>query len=311
MSDGYFPHGSSVLRHVHEQKVVGRLYGWHSLFVQATDPLAFAGLIHGSSSDAYHRPYGRLTRTAITMERVYFGSKEEADKLTERVWQMHAKVRGHIDEQAGHWKAGTRFEANDPAFLLWILACLAHSSLTIYEAFVSPLTDDERERFWQDYRLVGELFGLPSIYAPQSFSDFQEYMENRLASDDLHVTQEADSLATFLLLNMPLPPHRAFARPMIGLAVIGALPERVRELYSLRWSPGRQREYNILTATHRRIYPMLPHNVKVGPCSNDYQSVARDEHRVPEEEWPEWVREARLAYRFAGQDRPGVPTGKQ
>ena len=45
VDDGYFPRGESVLRLVHETTAVGVLYGQRALLVQATHPLAFAGLM--------------------------------------------------------------------------------------------------------------------------------------------------------------------------------------------------------------------------------------------------------------------------
>src|SRR3954464_4156088 len=84
---GYFPSGESVLRLVHEERAVGLLYGQRALLMQATHPVAFTGLIGETSGlDA---PFKRLARTAQIMEAVYFGSREEADRVTARVRRMH------------------------------------------------------------------------------------------------------------------------------------------------------------------------------------------------------------------------------
>src|SRR5690349_24543377 len=64
---GYFPAGESVLRHVHEQRAVGLLYGQRALLMQATDAVAFTGLLgHTTGLSA---PFKRLARTAQAMER--------------------------------------------------------------------------------------------------------------------------------------------------------------------------------------------------------------------------------------------------
>src|SRR4051794_29161608 len=157
---GYFPAGESVLRRVHGERAVGLLYGQRALLLQATHPVAFTGLV--GSTSGLHAPFERLVRTAKIMESVYFGDRAEAHRVTRRVRAMHARVNGTISHDAGPHPAGSPYAADRPDMLLWILACLADSALVIYRAFVGPLDDeDQRERFWGDYLLLGELFGLP------------------------------------------------------------------------------------------------------------------------------------------------------
>src|SRR6476469_8627015 len=77
---GYFPPGESVLRQVHGERAVGLLYGQRALLMQATDPLAFTGLI--GNTGGLHAPFERLARTAQLMEKVYFGTRQEADRVS-------------------------------------------------------------------------------------------------------------------------------------------------------------------------------------------------------------------------------------
>src|SRR3954467_15532589 len=96
---GYFPAGESVLRRVHGERAVGLLYGQRALLMQATHPVAFTGLV--GSTAGLDAPFKRLARTAQTMEAVYFGSREEADRVTARVRRMHSRVHGTTDRAAG------------------------------------------------------------------------------------------------------------------------------------------------------------------------------------------------------------------
>src|SRR4051795_6796361 len=89
---GYFPAGESMLRRVHGERAVGLLYGQRSLMMQATDPLAFTGMM--GSTGGLHAPFERLARTAQLMEKVYFGDKRQADRVAARVRAEHAQVRG-------------------------------------------------------------------------------------------------------------------------------------------------------------------------------------------------------------------------
>jgi uncharacterized protein (DUF2236 family) len=277
MDAGYFPPGESVLRRVHEERAVGLLYGQRSLLLQATHPVAFTGLL--SSTSGTPAPFQRLARTAKMMETVYFGSRADADRVTSAVQQMHTRVRGRTDRRAGRHPAGTPYAATDPAFLLWILACLADSALVLHRVFVGDLSPADRERFWQDYLLVGELFALPREHAPASYDEFRAYTRERLASDDLHVTDEARELGRKVAFDLPLPARRRAALPAINLAVTGSLPARVRKLYGIAWSPAHEAAYQALRGSHRLSRPVVPAALKRGPCARDYDMVARTERR--------------------------------
>jgi uncharacterized protein (DUF2236 family) len=274
---GYFPAGESVLRRVHEERAVGLLYGQRSLLMQATHPVAFTGLL--SSTTGTPAPFQRLARTARIMETVYFGSRADADRVTRAVRRMHSRVRGTTDRRAGRHPAGTPYSADDPRFLLWILACLADSALVLHRVFVGDLDRPERERFWQDYLVVGELFGLDRAHAPATYAEFRDYMRERIASRDLHVTDEARDLGRRVAFDLPLPAHRRAALPAVNLAVTGSLPSRVRRLYGIAWSPAHEAAYGALVASHRLSRPVVPPALKRGSCARDYDLVARTEKR--------------------------------
>lgn len=277
VENGYFPPGESVLRRVHEERAVGLLYGQRSLLMQAAHPVAFTGLL--SSTTGTPAPFQRLARTAKLMETVFFGSRAEADRVTGAVQKMHARVRGKTDRRAGPHPAGTPFSANDPEFLLWILACLADSALVLHRIFVGDLTGPERERFWQDYLLVGELFALDPGHAPATYGEFRDYMRERIASRDLHVTPEARELGRRVAFDLPLPAYRRAALPAVNLAVTGSLPSRVRHLYGIPWTAPHEAAYQALVRSHRLSRPVVPQSLRRGPCARDYDLVARTEKR--------------------------------
>lgn len=262
---------------MHGTRVVGLLYGQRSLLMQATDPLAFAGLV--ANSEGQDAPFARLTRTALIMERVFFGTRAEADRETRRVRAMHRRVRGTIDRPAGRYRAGSEYRADDPAFLLWILACLADSAQAVYETFVRRLDEDERERFWQDYLLVGELFGLPRTAAPRNYLGYRDYMAERLASDDLHVTPEARALGRKVAFELPVDRHRLPALAVTNFAVAGLLPDRVRRLYGLPWNGAARLAFEGLAISQRATAPLVPGFVRRGRSASQYELIERGERR--------------------------------
>lgn len=258
---GYFPRGESVLRRVHEERIVGLLYGQRALLMQAMDPVAFDGLLAGTTGrDA---PFGRLVRTAKVMERVYFGTREEADRATGGVRAMHARVPAATVQ--GH--------------LLWILACLADSALKIHERFLGRLGAADRERFWQEYLLLGELFGVESGSAPSSYAEFRSYVRERLASADLDVGPEALELATTVAFRLPLPLTRQAALPLFNHAIVGTLPRRARELYGLPWGALDEVRLTAAATAVRAGAIVLPRALWTGSCARDYDVVAAGERR--------------------------------
>jgi uncharacterized protein (DUF2236 family) len=278
VEDGYFPRGESVLRQVHEQRAVGLLYGQRALLMQATHPVAFTGLV--GQTTGIDAPFKRLARTAQTMEKVYFGSRAEADRVTHRVRLMHARVRGTIDRPAGPHPAGSPYAADRPDMLLWILGCLADSALSLHSWFVGPLSRSQKARFWQDYLVVGELFGLDRADAPPTYNDFRGWFRGQLASGELFVTDEARELGRRVAFDLPLPARRRAALPALNLAVAGTLPREVRRMYRLPWSPAHDAAFRSLVIGSRLSRPVLPAALTRGACARDYEMVARTEARL-------------------------------
>src|SRR5215213_9354485 len=147
--ESYFS-DASMVRRVHREFVVG-LAGPRTLLLQATHPVAFAGFF--AHTGALDEPYERLARTAQVMDTIMFGARADADRMTRR-------VRAELSEPAGHFPAGAPYAADDPELLLWILAAIVDSSLLVYEKYVRGLSPDERDAYWQDYKLIGRQFGL-------------------------------------------------------------------------------------------------------------------------------------------------------
>jgi uncharacterized protein (DUF2236 family) len=265
---GYFPAGESILRHVHEQRAVGLLYGQRALLMQATDSVAVTGLLgHTTGLSA---PFRRLARTGQAMEAIFFGSRAEADRIASRVRKMHARVRWTTNR-------GDRLAADQPDQLLWILACLADSALAMHHWFVGSLSRDELDRFWDEYLLVGELFALPRDEAPASYREFRDWFRGRLESGELHVTDDAREIARHVAFELPLPVQRRPALPAINLAVAGTLPPSVRAMYRIPWSPAHDAALRSLAIGSRLSRPLVPLALKQGACAHDYEVVARTE----------------------------------
>ena len=262
--DGYFT-DASMLRRVHRERAM-LLMGGRALLMQAAHPVAVSGLVaHSATPD---EPYDRLARTAEVMHTIAFGSKEDADRLTAHVRAMHARVRGKTREAVGPFPAGTRYAADDPELLMWVLYTLVDSGIVVYEKYVGRLNRAERAAYWEDYKVIGRLFGLPGADMPDSYADLEAYAAEMYASGKLVVSEWSRTRAKEIVFAPPVP---FLARPLIealNFVTIGLLPDAIRRQYGFFPLPGSLREVAVAAGAEyvkRAVIPLLPEFVRLVP----------------------------------------------
>jgi uncharacterized protein (DUF2236 family) len=265
--DGYFS-DDSVLRRVHRERALA-LSGPRALLMQAAHPLAVSGLLaHSSGLDD---PYTRLERTAVVMDTIAFGPREEADRLTAHVRAMHRRVRGRLGESAGRYPRGTPYRADDPELLLWILFTLVDSALLVYRMYVGPLSRREQAAYWEDYKVIGRLFGLRDPEMPESLDDLFAYRREMLEGDVLQVTPWARSRAREIVMQPPLP---LYLRPLldsVNFVTIALLPGRIRREYGFApLPPMAVRKLMVAGGAEylrRAVIPLLPDRLRLVPSA--------------------------------------------
>lgn len=225
-----------MIREVQRERLVA-LSGARALFMQAAHPVAFVGFFsHTASAE---NPHPRLARTALAVNTVIYGSEQQAREVQEIVGSMHARVRGSLKHTIGPYPAGTEFRGDDPDLLLWILAAFIDSSYRAFERFVRPLSADEREELWQQWRRVGEIFGLEASDMPSTYAIHLEYMQGMLGSGRLIVTDDARDLSRKVILNPPVPPALLAVKELINQLTIDSLPGDLQRQYGFVPVPGR------------------------------------------------------------------------
>ncbi len=297
--DGYFPRGSSWLRRVHGERLVGLMYGQRALCIGACAPLNYVG----TSEHSYARltPFRRLAHTGTAFEKVYFGSRAEADKVLAYVRRLHERVEGELSEDAGATPAGTAYSALDPELMLWTVAVIADSAQFFYELFIRRLEADERDALWQDYIRFAELFGMPRTAAPATYDEFRAYWRRRLASDELYLTDEARYIGYATAFEIPFPRHHQTAKRVHDAVMLGSMPPRVRELYALRYGLSQQVAFNAAAAAMRAGRRVTPKPLARGYNTRSFKMVARTEKRRIERGEPT------PQVRDDGPDEIGVP----
>jgi uncharacterized protein (DUF2236 family) len=265
LDDGYF-HSGSMIRRIHGERAVA-ISGARALLMQAAHPLAVFGLL--SHSSALEEPYDRLARTAETMNAISFGSRRDADRITKRIRAMHRRVSGRLPSAVGRYSAGTPYRADDPELLLWVLFTLVDSAIVVYGHYVRPLSRREQADFWEDYKVVGRLFGLRARDMPATLDDLDAYRRRMLDGDELLVTPWARERARQIVLSPPVP---RLARPALETAnfvTIALLPDQIRRQYSFsRLPPPLVRKALVAGGAQyfrRAVLPFLPSRLRLVP----------------------------------------------
>lgn len=264
---GYFD-DTSMLRRVNRERALA-LSGPRALLMQAAHPLAVSGLL--AHSTAMDEPYDRLARTAQVMSTIGFGERDQADRITRSVRAMHRRVSGTLREPVGPFPAGTAYRADDPELLLWVLFTLVDSSVVVYRMYVGPLSRDEEAAYWEDYKVIGRLFGLRVRDMPRTLADLDDYRRSMLEGDTLHITDWARERARAIVLDPPVP---WVAQPLLETAnfiTIALLPDRIRREYGFAPLPPPFVRRALVKAgaeyVKRAVVPFLPDRLRLVPAA--------------------------------------------
>jgi uncharacterized protein (DUF2236 family) len=239
----------SITRRVNRENVL-LLGGGRALLMQLAHPKVALGV--DEHSDFRKDPIRRLRRTIRMTMAIVFGDRETALGAARAVNQVHARVRGED------------YRALDPDLLLWVHATLADTALVTYETFVKPLRPKEREDFYQGFKLMSVLLGIPRDHFPARLRDFEMYLAEMMSTGPVRVGPRAQDLAEQILRpRLRLVPNR-FMAPL-EIITTGLLPSTLRDQYDLTWGPAQQRAYRLAVKTLPRIIALTPPRIRVWP----------------------------------------------
>ncbi|MEA2627618.1 MAG: hypothetical protein QOJ10_78 [Chloroflexota bacterium] len=239
----------SITRRVNRENVLF-LGGGRALLMQLAHPKVAAGV--DEHSDFRANPLRRLRRTILMTMAIVFGDRETALAAARGVNQVHSRVKG------------SDYHALDPDLLLWVHATLMDTALVTYETFVKPLLPREREDFYQEFKLLGELLGIPRDRFPATLEDFDSYLTEMMESGSLRIDARALALAKLVLR----PPTRLLPGPaMVPFEVVtaGLLPPILRTQYGIAWGVGQQRAYRLAVRALPRLVAITPPVFRVWP----------------------------------------------
>src|SRR2546423_53212 len=178
MAEGLYP-DDSITRRINRENVL-LLSGGRALLMQLAHPSVAAGV--DQHSDFRARPLRRLRRTVRMTMAMVFGDRETALAAARAVNRVHGRIRGED------------YHALDPELLMWVQATLVDSAIVAYDTFVRPLGTEDRDEFYQESKVIGELLGIPRSQFPRTFAAFESYVRDML-DGPVKVTERARSLA--------------------------------------------------------------------------------------------------------------------
>ena len=236
----------SVLRRVSREPVV-TLGGPRALLMQIAHPSVAAGVSRHSGFRV--APLSRLAATLDAMLVIVFGRPEEAQAVVRRVREKHARVRGQVGTKA--------YSANDADLQLWVLATLIDTAEVLYERWVRPLSKEEREGLYEDWQIVGRLFGMPAAAFPEGANGLRAYVAEMLAGPRLDVGEKARALAE-QILRPPTPLYPGPLANVVRALTAGLLDGRLRRDFGLPFGALQQAEFAAVDGALGTTWRHLP-----------------------------------------------------
>jgi uncharacterized protein (DUF2236 family) len=137
--------------------------------------------------------------------------------------------------------------------------------------YVDGLTRLQRIALWEDYKVVGALFGLRPGQMPDTLAELEDYGREMLGGERLCVGEWARRRARQIVLDPPVP---ARSRPLVetvNFITIALLPDEIRRQYGFSaLVPSFARKAVVhggALAIRRGVVPLLPATVRRVPSA--------------------------------------------
>lgn len=191
----------STAWNVHSDFISMMIGGISSLILQALHPQALAGVWDHSSFREDLK--GRLGRTAFFIAATTYGPTEMANKIIDKVNQIHTNING-LDE------FGRPYTATDPHLLAWVHLTETYSFMSAYESYRSEtLVTTKKDQYFLEMKTLGERMGAKDL--PITYAATIEVIQNYIP--ELYFGDRAKSILD-LLENFP---SKLAAKPFVKL----------------------------------------------------------------------------------------------
>jgi uncharacterized protein (DUF2236 family) len=247
--------GSMIWRYASDPRILAAAaYG---LLLQLAHPTVAHGVREHS---VYQRdPVGRLLRSTDYLTVMCFGGPDAALRAARRLREMHKRIKGVAPD-------GRRYNAFEPEAWAWVHITLGDAMIAGNRHFGRPMSDDERECFYSEWRAVGRLVHVGDRDLPWDWAAYRDYFD-RMVADRLEDSDQVQQFLAFIRreIRAPLsmldgPVWRVAWMPfgeLFWLATVGLLPPQLRERFGVGWSAVREGEFRALAAASRATTPLM------------------------------------------------------
>jgi uncharacterized protein (DUF2236 family) len=238
-----------VTRRINAERLA--LLGWgRAILLQLAHPLIAAAVYdHSSFRATTWSAAARLRSTIHAMLALTFGTDAEREHALHGIGAIHRRVHGTLPGGVGPFPAGTPYSAEDGSLVLWVHLTLLESVPLVYELFVAPLSDAERDAYCAEAAWVAIALGADPAQVPRTWDHVCAELARIYASGAIAVGPQARELGRSVVspgIGRFVPPAGWLNR----LVTVGLLPPRIREEYGFAWHARRQR-------TFERVVPIV------------------------------------------------------
>jgi uncharacterized protein (DUF2236 family) len=228
-----------------------------TLILQVAHPVVGAAVTNHSNFTA--SPWSRLFRTLMSVNRLVFGPDPIARSESQRLRQLHSRIRGVDPTGRPYW-------ALDPEAYAWVHLTLVHLFADVQRLFGPPLTAEELEQLYTEWRQIGRLLGVRDAEVPPNWAAFLRYFDD-MVDGTLEANRAVEAvLATVAHPEKPLGLVPGIAwRPIAGRAggvsllfTVGTLPPLLRERLGLSWTAKEEASLDRRAACLRALFSVLP-----------------------------------------------------
>ncbi len=260
------------------------LGGARAFLMQASHPKVAQGALDHS---AYAEdPFGRVYRTVQAMSVFLVGTTHEVNTLARNINRLHTTVTGTVNQaSAGRHPVDEPYTGMDPDGLLWVQVSFVDSMLTAYQTFVGPLSEAERDQYWQESLRYARRLGLTDAMLPANHAAMQAYLLEAIASGEVAVSPGARTVAQTVLYP-PLPWYRQFLWGYVRLLTSGQMPPALRRGYGLRWTWAHRLTFSLAVGVLRLLRRLFPGSLGRSVLVSFAERRVRGELAQPSEKAP-------------------------
>ena len=273
--EGYFG-PSSMMWRIHQEAVVG--FGIpRAVLMQIAHPWVAQAVIDHSTWDT--QPCARLLGTVGSAAVLTFGSRAQADAVARRLNSMHARITGELPEDVGKWRRGTRYRADEPHALLWVLTTLIDTALCMYESCFGSLSTADERAYIADAGQLGELLGLPRELVPPDRAALNDYMQRVMHDGTIAVGTAGRELQGGLdAMRIPElgPAYSIYHRASAAVARM-TLPNPIRQQFGIAPGPARALTYHWGGRAASAFIRRLPDRIRTDPLTRPARIRHKDD----------------------------------